>query len=184
MVNANAKPGVGYLNAIRRLFGSTESSELSAVELFHHLTKAHAMLMSLSERRLNRYGMSVPKMKLSSVWRRAKTRASTAAGCYPRTGVDTRRDANTVSSLLSSLREAGLIEQANHPKDRRKRIIRITHAGRDMLKEIGPQHHAVVCEVLGVLDEDERQTMISLLRKIISSIEAVCEVDEGTRPVS
>ncbi len=183
MVNANAKPGVGYLNTIRRLFGSTELSELSAVELFHHLTKAHVMLMSLSERRLNRYGMSVPKMKLLFRLAAREDEGIDGGGLLPSElsryqGVMP----NTVSSLLSSLREAGLIEQANHPKDRRKRIIKITHAGRDMLNEIGPQHHAVVCEVLGVLDEDERQTMISLLRKIISSIEAVCDVEEGTRP--
>ena len=82
---------------------------------------------------------------------------------------------NTMSSLLNSLREAGLIEQSNHPEDRRKRIIKITPAGLALLQEIGPGHYGGISGLFSDLSEEERQILVTLLHKLIQSLHTKLE---------
>src|SRR5689334_4347920 len=159
-----------YRAMLEHAFGETD---MSSMELFGNLMKTYHILSSLTERSTARYNLSTAKMRIL-YW--LKTRAMDGAeggGLLPSElsrfhGVTP----NTISSLLTSLREAGLIEQINHPVDRRKRIIKITQKGLDLLQDVGPEHFRYVRELFADLSSEERQILITLLRKLSQSLKA------------
>ena len=77
---------------------------------------------------------------------------------------------NTVSTLLRSLEEQGLITRAIAPHDKRSFIIQLTEKGRKLVRERSPQHLAFLNELASDLTPDERQELIRLLRKLYRSI--------------
>jgi len=77
---------------------------------------------------------------------------------------------NTISSLLRGLEENGLIERLPDPEDKRGFVIRITQAGKDMIKKIGPRRLKLMNELASGLDADEKAQLIHLLEKLRKSI--------------
>jgi DNA-binding MarR family transcriptional regulator len=159
-----------FREMLERSFGDVD---MSAMELFRNLMKTYHLLNGLTERHIARYNLSTAKLRIL-YW--LKIRADDGAeggGLLPSElsrfqGVTP----NTMSSLLNSLREAGLIEQINHPVDRRKRIITITPKGLELLSDVGPVHHKYIRTLLVDLSEEERQILSTLLRKLGQSLKA------------
>ncbi len=159
-----------YRDMIKNTLGDVD---ISAIELFRSMAKSFHMLTGLLERDLARNNLSGAKLRVLLWLKLRQDEGSNGGGMLPSElsrfqGVTP----NTMSSLLTSLREAGLIEQINHPKDRRKRVIKITPAGLDALRTLGPAHYRYIAELLGELSEEERQILITLLHKVISSVKA------------
>ena len=77
---------------------------------------------------------------------------------------------NTISSLLRSLEEQGLVTRAVSPSDRRSFVIQLTEKGRDLVRERSPQHLAYLNELASDLTLEERQQLILLLQKLYKSI--------------
>jgi DNA-binding MarR family transcriptional regulator len=73
---------------------------------------------------------------------------------------------NTVSSLIRSLEEKGLIARQLDADDRRRFIIELTEAGRERVHQHASRHFGVLSDCFGVLDQDEKEQMIKLLRKL------------------
>lgn len=171
-----------YREAITRAHGE---SGLSALDLFRHLAITYHMLENLAEKQIARYNLSLAKMRILWWLKMRDDEGSEGGGLLPSElsrfqGVTP----NTMSSLLTSLRESGLIEQINHPLDRRKRVIRITQAGRDLLKQVSPEHANFLRELFADLSEEERQILITLLKKVTFSIKnrSICENAASERP--
>jgi DNA-binding MarR family transcriptional regulator len=159
-----------YREMIRSTLGDVD---ISAIELFRSMAKSFHMLTGLLERDLARNNLSGAKLRVLLWLKLRQDEGANGGGMLPSElsrfqGVTP----NTMSSLLTSLREAGLIEQINHPQDRRKRVIKITPAGLDTLRTLGPTHYRYIAELLEALSEEERQILITLLHKVISSIRA------------
>ena len=77
---------------------------------------------------------------------------------------------NTISALLRGLEEQGLIERALDPEDRRGFRIRLTEAGRDLVRSTSPQHLARLNLLASGLTPDEQRQLVELVRKLYRSL--------------
>ena len=79
---------------------------------------------------------------------------------------------NTISALLRGLEEQGLIQRALDPIDRRGFRIRLTDAGRGLVRATAPQHLAYMNNLLTDLTPVERKLLTALLDKLCRSLAA------------
>lgn len=77
---------------------------------------------------------------------------------------------NTVSALIASLEEEGLISRALHPTDRRKFVIRLTPQGRQVLNSELDSRFKFLAECFAAFTPAERVTLDSLLTRLDTSI--------------
>jgi DNA-binding MarR family transcriptional regulator len=76
-------------------------------------------------------------------------------------------DANNLVILLNELESVGLAERRRDPSDRRRHIVVITDAGREAFLSAEKAREAVEDDVLGALDDDDRQALRGLLLKAL-----------------
>ena len=84
---------------------------------------------------------------------------------------------NTISSLLRSLEDKGLIERTLDTNDRRQFQIHLTSAGRDLVRRATPEHMAYLNQLTSGLSSDEITQLQALLHKLHRSL-----VDYGDLP--
>ncbi|MEY2457056.1 MAG: hypothetical protein QOK06_2150 [Acidimicrobiaceae bacterium] len=72
----------------------------------------------------------------------------------------------TVTGVLDSLEERGLVVRTPHPDDRRMLLIELTAMGRRLLEDLLPDHRASERRLLGSLSEREVATLAELLAKV------------------
>jgi DNA-binding MarR family transcriptional regulator len=72
----------------------------------------------------------------------------------------------TVTGVLDSLEQRGLVVRRRHPEDRRMLLIELTAKGRRLLDELLPEHRAAERRVLGALSDREVATLAKLLAKV------------------
>lgn len=82
---------------------------------------------------------------------------------------------NTISALLKSLEESGLIERNPHPTDRRASLIRVTAAGKELVRSTAPLRFGFMNEVTSSLSTTEQDDLIRLLIKLHGSLSAYVE---------
>lgn len=71
-----------------------------------------------------------------------------------------------ITGLVDCLEQRGLVERVTVATDRRSRLAKITPAGEALVQIILPNHYAAIRAVCGGLDDEERQSLISLLTKL------------------
>ncbi len=74
-----------------------------------------------------------------------------------------RIDASNLVGLLNDLERQQLLARQRDPEDRRRHIVAISDAGRSALQRAERKLAAVQDDVLGALNEDERDTLHALL---------------------
>ncbi|HVW41161.1 MAG TPA: MarR family winged helix-turn-helix transcriptional regulator, partial [Amycolatopsis sp.] len=89
-------------------------------------------------------------------------------------------DGTNVVGLLNDLEKERLVERRRSPEDRRRHVVELTGAGSERLANAECALAAVENEVLGVLDEQQRETLYELLRQaasgaVPSCTEAACD---------
>ena len=77
---------------------------------------------------------------------------------------------NTISSLIRSLEEDGLIMRRLDEQDRRKFNISLTDEGRALVTQYAREHFARINHFFAALSPDEQETLSQLLAKISSHI--------------
>jgi DNA-binding MarR family transcriptional regulator len=82
---------------------------------------------------------------------------------------------NTISALIRSLEEEGLVERHLDQSDRRKFNICLTDAGRQKVSDHATRHMDVVGGCFGALSTAEQETMSHLLAKLSQHISAARE---------
>ncbi|MGD8807106.1 MAG: MarR family winged helix-turn-helix transcriptional regulator [Chloroflexota bacterium] len=80
---------------------------------------------------------------------------------------------NTMSSLISTLEEMGLLERRLDPDDRRRFKISLTEKGRSLVIEYARHHLTMVGSCFSALTDDEQETLSRLLRKVRTQAETV-----------
>jgi len=73
---------------------------------------------------------------------------------------------NTISALIRDLEVDGLIERTLDLLDRRKFNIRLTDAGREMVRQHSKNHLATIASCFDILDEDEKVCLAGLMTKL------------------
>jgi DNA-binding MarR family transcriptional regulator len=77
----------------------------------------------------------------------------------------------TMTHRIDGLEKAELVERVPDPSDRRSTLIRLTNKGFDLIEKAVEAHVENGHRLLNVLDESELQTLNSLLRKLLVSLE-------------
>jgi DNA-binding MarR family transcriptional regulator len=77
-------------------------------------------------------------------------------------------DKTTMVSTIDELESAGLVQRLAVPDDRRARVIDVTEAGADKLREADAIVARVQADVLGHLAADERTTLLQALTRLAS----------------
>jgi DNA-binding MarR family transcriptional regulator len=72
-------------------------------------------------------------------------------------------DGTNIVGLLNELEAEKLIERRRSPEDRRRHVVELTDAGAKQLAKVEVALAAVEEEVLGALDESQRETLYNLL---------------------
>lgn len=80
-----------------------------------------------------------------------------------------------VTKIIEGLSHKNLVESINDPKDARVRLISLTRAGQQKMKEIEGLNAELHQKLLLDLDSESRKTVLSSLELLRSSMEAIKE---------
>ena len=83
-------------------------------------------------------------------------------------------DATNVVGLLNELEAEKLIERRRSPEDRRRHVVELTDVGAQQLAKVECALAAVEEEVLGALDESQRETLYDLLQQAATGTVVNC----------
>jgi MarR family transcriptional regulator, lower aerobic nicotinate degradation pathway regulator len=83
-------------------------------------------------------------------------------------------DGTNIVGLLNELEAEKLIERRRSPEDRRRHVVELTDAGAGLLAKVELALAAVEGEVLGALDESQRETLYNLLLQAARGMEPSC----------
>lgn len=72
-----------------------------------------------------------------------------------------------ITNRIDRLEQRGLVERAAVPGDRRKVIVRLTDAGRDLVDRVVAPHMEVEEEILAGLSPRQRDELVRLLRTLL-----------------
>jgi len=78
----------------------------------------------------------------------------------------TAMDAATIKGVIDRLATRGHIEARPHPEDARLRLLTLTPQGRAALENALPAAAAITEETLAPLNHAERETLLTLLRRL------------------
>ena len=72
----------------------------------------------------------------------------------------------TISLIVNNLVKMKYIERIPDKKDRRVCILHLTKEGYEVISKIAPKNEAKITKSMDVLDQDEKETLLYLLKKI------------------
>lgn len=157
---------------LRLLAASARHSDMDrsvralGIELFRALNASTRLFEVIADHHLQAAGLSAPRFRLL-VWLNAEEMHGNKQGISPsRLSRFQHVSKNTVSALLASLEEQGLIERTLSREDKRKFNIRLSKAGRDLVGVTLPKHSSFMAETLVGLTVQEQATLVSLLHKL------------------
>jgi DNA-binding MarR family transcriptional regulator len=82
----------------------------------------------------------------------------------------------SITSLLDTLARRGYIERQPHPIDRRKTLISITDAGRELVDDMLPTVHTAATQLFGGLSPGELETLISVCTHLRTRVAQLSEL--------
>jgi DNA-binding MarR family transcriptional regulator len=88
-------------------------------------------------------------------------------------------DRSTTATVIDRMVKRGIIRRVPHPGDRRKNRITLTESGEQLLRDVQPAADRARERLLEPLQEDERQTFLSLLQRILDANNVTARVPLG-----
>jgi DNA-binding MarR family transcriptional regulator len=82
----------------------------------------------------------------------------------------------SITSLLDTLARRGYIERQPHPMDRRKILVSITNAGRELVDDMLPTVHTAATQLFGGLSPGELETLISVCTHLRTRVAQLSEL--------
>ena len=79
-------------------------------------------------------------------------------------------DRSNLSRITDSMVKDGLVERKNLPNDRRNVLIYLTEAGKQKVQDAYPDVLAIIEATLEGFSEEEKETLISLLRRMKENV--------------
>jgi DNA-binding MarR family transcriptional regulator len=155
------------LDFVRRV---DPEADPTSVSLFRQVRRVDHLLTRSAERQLEIAGLSWPQFQLLLALQGDES-YGTGDGLQPSELSDVQGiPRNTVSELLASLEEEGLISRELHGTDHRKFVIRLTPQGRKTLKsKLGTQLRQIT-KCFAALGAQERATLLELLTRLAQSL--------------
>ena len=76
----------------------------------------------------------------------------------------------SVTGLLDTLQNKGLVDRLPHADDRRRVLVRLTDQGAALLESHFQTHYAEMNKLFDQLEPDEKATLVSLLRRVRGAV--------------
>jgi len=142
-------------NTFRTIFSIVSTYDA----VFHHFS-----------RRMARYSLTIPGFNVLMILEHGDSRkAGYAMHAIGELLLVSRAN---ITGLVDSLEKKGLVRREEDPNDRRSKLVRITPAGRRLLKKLLPGHLRAMGRVAGVLSAQEVESLCGLLARIRAGVEA------------
>jgi MarR family transcriptional regulator, lower aerobic nicotinate degradation pathway regulator len=93
-------------------------------------------------------------------------------------------DRSHLVRLLDELEERELVVRKRDPEDRRRHVVKMTAAGKDMLARMREIVHGMEDDFLAPLDADQRQALHGLLLRLMTHHDPRCSVFGPLAPSS
>jgi DNA-binding MarR family transcriptional regulator len=142
--------------------GTVEAGDPAAVRLAMAITRLRARLRAIDRKR----SMGLPLSQLSIVHHLLREGPATASALATAQHVSQQ----AIAQSLVSLKAAGLVEPKADPDDRRKSVIHVTGAGRELVESILASRTAWLVEAVErTVGPDERESLdraIDLLERL------------------
>jgi DNA-binding MarR family transcriptional regulator len=158
-------PTVRNLQDLKKRYPDVDPS---AILMGAVLMRAGSDMLAALERILGRYGLSQGRFLTLNVLNRDPEEEISPSELAERVGV-TRA---TMTGLLDTLARDGWIERIQHNEDRRKVVVRLTREGLEHLGRMLPGYFREVSGIMTGLTEQERGTLVELLRKVGEGLSA------------
>jgi DNA-binding MarR family transcriptional regulator len=84
-------------------------------------------------------------------------------------------DDATATRLVDRLETIGVVERRSAPEDRRATTVALTSAGEDLVTAIAAERQLFFCDVLGALNQREREELVRLTAKAAIALRARSE---------
>jgi DNA-binding MarR family transcriptional regulator len=136
-----------------------------------HVVGRVSRLSRLIDRRLTesfgRYGIESWMYDVLATLRRSGEPYELSAGDLVRQSMVTT---GAITNRIDRLEERGLVERVGAAGDRRKVIVRLTRAGRQLVDDVVLGHVATERELLGGLSANQQRDLALLLRRTLLSL--------------
>ncbi len=162
----------------RGIFSAEGLDEARGIALMRALISSAHLVEVLADHHLQAKGLSMSRMRLL-VWLFAEEQRGNKEGVSPSHLSHYQHiSKNTVSALLGSLEEKGLIERTLSSEDKRSFKICLTRTGRDLMRSTLPMHNTSMTHVFSALTEEEQKTLLKILDKLRQSLsEKIGKID-------
>lgn len=87
----------------------------------------------------------------------------------------------TVSVRIDQLAEQGLVERTADPHSKRNSLVALTDRGRELFERAAPAHLATERRLLAALSDEDRHSLVDLLRKLLVEFEGSAPADDRDR---
>jgi DNA-binding MarR family transcriptional regulator len=155
-----------YLTFFSELSPQTDPEVIRLVGLMHRV--AHA-LYQLSESSLEEANLSYSQYRLLMELHYQERFEGRPALNPSEISEHRGLSRNTVSSLISSLESDGLVIRELDAADRRRFLIKLTDAGRQVVKNHASRHFGAMQACFAELSLDEKKNMSALLERLADS---------------
>jgi DNA-binding MarR family transcriptional regulator len=91
-------------------------------------------------------------------------------------------DATSTGQALAAFEARGLVRRDPHPEDGRAHAITLTPAGEALVGELAKASRKVAATLLAPLSEEEADTLLALLVRLVESHEPLARPGAGRRP--
>ncbi len=149
-----------------------------SILLFRQVKRADRLLTRFAQKQLEMAGLSWPRFMLLMLLMANETFHGDG-GLQPSELSEIEGiPRNSVSTLLASLEEEGLVSRQLHGTDRRKFVIRLTPQGRELLKsKLGTQFEQLT-QYFAAFSDQERATLLDLLTRLNESLSEMNDREE------
>ncbi|MBD8067776.1 MarR family winged helix-turn-helix transcriptional regulator [Bacillus sp. PS06] len=131
-----------------------------ALKLFIVLSRANRTIADLVEQDIKRYNLNPTEFAVLELLFHK--------GDQPiqHIGKKVLLASGSITYVVDKLEKKQLIQRVNCPKDRRVTYASLTESGTNLMKEVFPKHEEEIKRIFSALDQDEKQVMIRMLKKL------------------
>lgn len=144
------------------------SGDATATECAHNLVRTADLFLDADVRALRRHGLSTGARILLAT-------LEGAAGPLSQSAIAERMiiTGASVSSLVDTLERKGLVRRVRSATDRRTTLVELTDAATPVIDAYLAEVTTLHAHEFAGLDEEERETLVTLLAKVAAAIEAL-----------
>jgi MarR family transcriptional regulator, transcriptional regulator for hemolysin len=152
-----------------RTIGATMTSTESPPRprVVQTLRRVHQLMQLTADRVAREHGLTMQQWELLARLRRAEAPVD-----HRQLGCALHVTPPTLTALVDTAVERGLVERREHPDDRRRRLVALTEAGEGRLAATPHVGRMVAQRMLAGFSREEREQLGALLERAANNLEA------------